>query len=154
MSFGKRSCTPWAPVAICFLGIACGGNFAYTVEFGGSVVAQCKNAKPVKLSPANGGFRFLCADGSSVYVIQDTSVNKDGSVVSVDLNKPGAATSYLPAVFSTKRGNEDCPSAKALNRTTGEAAIPTNVMGNPKPGTYQWAMAKPCGNMSFTLARN
>lgn len=154
MSFGKNLLIATAPIALSLFAVACGGHVAYTVEFGGSVVAQCKSAKTVKLTPANGGFRFLCSDGSSVYVIQDTSVNKDGSVVSVDLNKPGAATSYLPAVFSTKRGNEDCPSAKALNRTTGEAAIPTDAMGNPKPGTYQWAMAKPCGNMSFTLAPN
>lgn len=137
----------------CFLLLGgCTKHVSIKAQFNGAEVHSCGKAEISKLSPENGGFRFTCTGQSSVYVIYDTSVNKDGSVASVDLTSAGSSQSYLPAVFSSKRGTEDCASAKALNRETGEAPLRTGMSGNPENGTYEWAMAKPCGTLVLTIA--
>jgi len=146
---GMKSILVSLSAAIALAG--CTKHVSIQAQFNGKEVYRCPNAEVGKLSPADGGFRFFCSDGSSVYVIYDTSVNKDGTVASVELAGAQSRT-FLPAVFSTKRGNEDCAQAKALNRETGEAPLRTSAFGNPVSGTYDWVMAKPCGSLTLTVA--
>lgn len=129
----------------------CTKHVSVQAEFDGKQVYSCTKAAIRKLSPENGGFRFSCADGSSVYVIYDTSVKKDGTIASIDLAGAESRT-FLPAVFSTERGKEDCAQARALNRVTGEAPLRTSAFGNPTGGRYDWVMAKPCGSFVLTIA--
>ena len=133
-----------------FFLLACTSKVSLNLQFNGEEVFSCSEAAISKLSPENGGFRFICPDNTSLYVVYDTSVAKDGTIVSVDLQ--GTKTqSYLPAVFSSKRGQENCASAKALNRQSGEQPLAKTFSGSPKPGSYELAMAKPCGNLTITI---
>lgn len=131
---------------------ACSMQTPVKAEFNGAELFKCNAASISKLGPGSGGFRFNCPDRASLYVIYDTSIAKDGSVISVDVQAPtGENRTFLPAVHSSVRGQEDCPSAKALQRKTGEAPIPTNLWGKPNNGRYDLAMAKPCGTLTITL---
>ncbi|MBT9558635.1 MAG: hypothetical protein IV100_21575 [Myxococcales bacterium] len=128
----------------------CKGRGQVTVElsFDGKVLTTCKASGLDALNPEGGGYAYRCDGGTSLYVIQDTSVSKDQSIVSINF-PDGATTRHLkPAVFASTRGTIDCPSAKALARTTGEPSIPPAT-----PGTWTLQMADPCGPVTFTVTR-
>ncbi len=132
--------------------VGCSRSVSIDAQFNGSSLHRCTQAQMSKLSPGDGGFRFTCKDNSSVYVIYDTATNKDGSIVSVEIEKSGASSRFLPAMFASSRGSEECPSAKQLNRQTGEAPLPLNWLGQPANGKHHLDMAKPCGTLSITIA--
>jgi hypothetical protein len=130
----------------------CSRTVSIDAEFNGTSLHRCGRAQVSKLGPGNGGYRFICSGNSSVYVIYDTATNKDGSIVSVEIETPAAPARFLPAVFASSRGSEDCPSAKQLNRQTGEAPLTLNWLRQPANGTYELAMARPCGTLSLKIA--
>lgn len=131
---------------------ACSKHAPINASFEGAELLKCDAAAVTKLSPGAGGFRFACTGSSSLYVIYDTTVAQDGSVKSVELQLPGGENkTFLPAVFSSARGNEDCASARALQRKTGESPFPLDLFGNPKSGKYEMSMAKPCGTLTISI---
>jgi len=130
----------------------CGSKVSVELTFDGAAIDSCAAAEIKKLSPGDGGFRFLCDARKSIYVTYDTSDAKDGTIKSVSLQSDTQQKEFLPAVYSSARGTEKCASAKALARKSGEAPFATDMAGNPKHGSYELAMAKPCGNLTIKIA--
>ncbi len=100
------------------------------------------------MTSKGGGYVYRCEGGTSLYVIQDTSVAKDESIVANTYSESGMSGKLTPAVFASTRGSVPCPSAKALARTTGEPSIPPAT-----PGTWTLEMAEPCGPVTFKVTR-
>lgn len=122
----------------------------------GKSIYECKEAEVSKLSPGNGGFRFLCkemSNANSIYVIYDTSKEtaNDGTIKEISISSNSDTKNFKPAVYSSSRGQIDCPQAKTLNRKTGELPFAETMSGNPKQGTYFLEMAEPCGTLTFHI---
>ena len=123
------------------------------LEMNSLLLYECKSAKIQELSPKNGGYLFTCSDSeqqTGVYVIYDTSKedSNDGTIKEIFIGK---SETMKAAVYSSVRGDIDCPSAKALNRKTGEPPFPETFYGGLKKGTYTIELAKPCGTLLFTI---
>jgi hypothetical protein len=132
---------------------ACRPSVSIQLEMNSLLLYECKEAKTEELSPKNGGYRFICSDTGqpqSVYVIYDTSKEdaNDGTIKEI---WTGQADVMKTAVYSSARGNIDCPSAKVLNRKTGEPPFPETFYGSLKKGSHNIEMARPCGTLVFTI---
>ena len=126
------------------------------LELENNEIYSCRDAVIEKLSPKNGGFVFACKDipqKGSLYVIYDTSseTSNDGSIKEISLQNSGNSQVFKPAVYSSKRGEIDCSSAKSLNRETGEKPFTETLLGYPQKGIYTLAMSQPCGNLKFHI---
>lgn len=131
--------------------VACGSPSprSVLVEFGGETLYSCGSATLSDLTPAGGGYRYTCTsdpEQSSLYVVQDTSARKDGTINSLRVSLPkGESRTLHPAIAATE-GKATCEWAAALGRTTGEAPIPKGQVG-----AYKLAMAEPCGELTLTI---
>lgn len=137
-----------AAALMLFTGCKDRGKVTVELTFEGKTLKTCKAKGLDALNPEGGGYVYQCESGSSLHVIQDTSVAKDESIVSISYSDDGIRRDLKPAVFASSRGTIDCPSAKALARTTGEPSIPPAT-----PGTWTLQMAEPCGPLTFTVTR-
>lgn len=125
--------------------------------FDNKLLYNCAGAKITKReNSGHAGFDFHCGN-SAVGVVYDTNVRKDGTVKRIEIhyfNRDGqiiGSQNLEPAVKVNIRGAPNCPSAKALNRSTGETPFPTDFFGNIIIGTYRFEMSEPCGTLFVTM---
>lgn len=121
------------------------------------ILYSCDHAKIIKReNSGHAGFDFHCGN-SSVSVVYDTNVRKDGTVKRMELvpsiqdGRIMEITNLEPAVKVQVRGGPKCQSASALHRITGEPPFPEDFWGNIIPGTYRFEMSEPCGTLFITL---
>lgn len=132
-------------------------RISYRIMVNNAVVAACDDAYITDLFPKpHGGFRFHCGNVASVYIVYGTEKNDPaaGTInrVRVWHHQEGWEKTFLPA-YHVNSGRLDCPSAKALNRTTGEMALPTTLFGDIRKGRYTLMLAEPCGEMVLEIGR-
>lgn len=132
-------------------------RISFRVMVNDEVMLQCKGGTVTRLHPKpNGGFRLHCGTHASVYVIYGTYPDRPtyGTIDRIEVidHESGRIQDFLPAFYASHEG-VDCPSASALNRTTGEPLLPLTMLGHIKAGTYTLPLAKPCGNLVLEISR-
>jgi len=125
------------------------------MTFNNDVIHECDDAYITDLSPKDGGIRFNCQD-SDIYVIYDTDDDIKGTIERLWLQKRGYSSdtdyqTFQVAYFANHDPNIDCPSARQLNRKTGEAPIPRTLFGDLQKGSYPIMLAVPCGELLLEI---
>ena len=131
-------------------------NVSVHLKFNGETILNCPDAYITDLSPEDGGYRFHC-EGYSIYVIYDTNGDMLGTIERIMITNEYQNDEVLPydyflsAYFVELDEDIDCPSAKELNRETGEDPFSTTLFGDIEEGTYTIMTADPCGEILLTI---
>jgi hypothetical protein len=141
-----------------------------SLSFEGKELVSCEKVQISELldGQAPGGFKMVCPSPKwQMSLIYDTQTRKDGTINSISLSykdtipKPeevhplvvqalNSSLNMSPAISANNPDGPKCDSAKALNRTTGEAPIPRKGKGL-EPGEYKLALSEPCGTLTLTV---
>jgi hypothetical protein len=151
---------------------ACGTNETNVAIFlDDKALVSCEKATTSELLDGQqpGGFRINCAQPAwSMAFDYDTRTRKDGTIKSITFSYSstikdistvhpfvaqvftGGSGMMSPAIAANAPDGPQCESAKALNRTTGEAPIPRKGKGI-EPGEYKLSLANPCSTLKLVV---
>lgn len=125
--------------------VACGGDARRSVSLksGADVLYTCDSAALADLDPAGGGFKFVCDDGRQLYLMNDTSKRKDGTLIRMELTaKSGDPTPTRTLEVAVDADPTKCESAARLGRKTGETPVTKG-----EKGRFTLSMSEPCGEV-------
>ena len=139
----------------------------------GTPLGSCDNVTVDELHDGSqpGGFKLSCAKPRwSAYFEYDTRTRKDGTINSFSFDLDPAAKpeadgplhplltpennfrlQMKPAIDASLPDAKPCASAKALNRTSGEAPVPRSMTGSLLAGSYSFELSEPCGQLILTV---
>lgn len=129
--------------------VACGdSSHSVSLKTASETLFTCDKATVEDLSPAGGGYKFVCQTAkpaAQLYLIQDTSKRKDGTITELTVMADGSTRSLKPAIAATE-GGPACDWAAGLGRKSGEAPVPKG-----QHGKFVLAMAEPCGEVTLEI---